>query len=100
MKIHMLALYRIKEDKIDEVKEAVATVVDAIKENEPGTLFYEAYQGQEDVSFFHMMTFENEDAEEIHRSTPHMAEFAAALYPNCVEEPVFVELDLIRSNVR
>lgn len=100
MKIHMLALYRVKEDKIEEVKEAVAIVVDAIKDNEPGTLFYEAYQGQEDVSFFHMMTFENEDAEETHRSTPHMAEFAAKLYPNCVEEPVFVELDLIRSNVR
>lgn len=100
MKIHMLALYRVKEDKLDEVKEAVSTVVEAIKENEPGTLFYEAYQGQEDVSFFHIMTFENEEAESTHRSTPHMAEFAKVLYPNCVEEPVFVELDMIRSNVR
>ena len=76
---HMLALYRIKGDKLEEVKEAVAEFVEAVKLNEPATLFYEAYQGTDDLSFFHIMTFENEEAEEKHRSTPHMGTFVAKL---------------------
>lgn len=100
MKKHMLAIYRIKEDKVDEVKEAVSDFVDAVKRNEPATLFYEAYHGQGDVSFFHIMTFEDDEAEEAHRTTPHMAVFVQKLYPHCEEEPGFVELELVRSNVR
>lgn len=96
----MLAIYRVKEDKLDEVREVVTEFVDAVKENEPATLFYEAYQGREDVSFFHLMTFENDEAEEAHRVTPHMAAFVQRLYPDCEEEPGFVELELVRSNVR
>ena len=50
--IHMMAIYRIKPDKVDEVRLAVTEFVQAVKENEAGTLFYEAYQGKEDLSFF------------------------------------------------
>jgi quinol monooxygenase YgiN len=99
-KIHMMALYRVRREKLDEVREAVADFVAAVKENEPGTLFYEAYQGVGDLSFFHVMTFEDEAAEENHRRTPHMEAFVKKLYPSCEEEPGFVNLDLIGSNVR
>ena len=99
-KIHMLTLYRVKKEKVKEVREAVTEFVAAVRENEQGTLFYEAYQGRGDVSFFHLMTFEDEASEESHRETPHMEAFVQKLYPNCEEEPGFVDLDLIESNVR
>jgi quinol monooxygenase YgiN len=99
-KIHMMAIYQVKQDKLDEVRLAVTEFIDAVKENEPGALFYESYQGKDDVSFFHLMTFENSVAEELHRQTPHMAAFVQKLYPNCEEEPGFVELTLVGSNVR
>ncbi|MGD8353934.1 MAG: antibiotic biosynthesis monooxygenase [Pseudomonadota bacterium] len=99
-KIHMMAIYNVKADKVDEVRLAVSEFIDAVRENEPGTLFYESYQGKDDLSFFHLMTFENAVAEEIHRQTPHMETFAKKLYPNCVQEPGFVELTLVGSNVR
>lgn len=99
-KIHMLALYQVKLDKIDGVRLAVTEFINAVKENEPGTLFYESYKGKEDTSFFHLMTFEDSVAEETHRQTPHMAAFAKKLYPNCEDEPGFVELELVGSNVR
>ena len=99
-KIHMMAIYQVKIDKIDEVRLAVSEFVDAVKENEPGTLFYESYQGKGDLSFFHLMTFEDGVAEELHRQTPHMATFVQKLYPNCEDEPAFVELELVGSNVR
>ena len=44
-KIHMMAIYQVKADKIDEVRLAVTEFIDAVKENEAGALFYEAYQG-------------------------------------------------------
>ena len=99
-KIHMMAIYQVKPDKVDEVQLAVTDFIDAVKENEPGTLFYESYQGKGDLSFFHIMTFENKVAEELHRQTPHMTAFELKLYPNCVEEPGVVELELVGSNVR
>lgn len=99
-KIHMMAVYQAKKNKVDDVRLAVTEFVDAVKENEPGTLFYESYQGKDDLSFFHLMTFENALAEELHRQTPHMAAFVQRLYPNCEEEPGFVELELVGSNVR
>ncbi len=98
--IHIMALYRVKEDKLQEVITAVEEFVDAVKDNEPGTLVYESVRGKDDLSFFHIMTFQNEEAEESHRSTPHMSKWVKTLYPNCQEEPVFVELDLVRSNIR
>jgi len=99
-KIHMLALYRVKAGKIGEVREAVSEFVDSVRADEPGALFYEAYQGKGDVSFFHVMTFEDSESEEQHRKTPHMETFVRKLYPNCEEEPGFVELELVGSNVR
>ncbi len=99
-KVHMMAIYQVKEDKVDDVRFAATEFVEAVKENEPGTLFYESYQGKGDLSFFHLMTFENKVAEELHRKTPHMTAFEVKLYPNCEDEPVFVELELVGSNVR
>jgi quinol monooxygenase YgiN len=98
--IHMMALYRVKKEKLKDVQKAVAEFVETVKKNEPGTLFYEAYQGRGDLSFLHVMTFEDEASEEHHRQTPHMKAFVKTLYPNCEEEPGFVNLELIRSNVR
>ena len=99
-KIHMMAIYQVKIDKVDEVRLAVAEFIEAVKENEAGTLFYESYQGKGDLSFFHLMTFEDSVAEELHRQTPHMTTFVQKLYPNCEDEPSFVELELVGSNVR
>ena len=99
-KIHMMAIYQVKENKVDDVRLAVTEFVDAVKENEPGTLFYESYQGKGDLSFFHLMTFENKVAEELHRQTPHMRTFELKLFPNCEDEPGVVELTLVGSNVR
>ena len=98
--IHIMAIYKVKSDKADVVRLAVSEFIDAVRENEPGTLFYESYQGKDDLSFFHIMTFENALAEELHRQTPHMADFVKKLYPCCVEEPGFVELEMVGSNVR
>ena len=45
----------------------------------------------------HLMSFVDEEAERIHRSTPHVKKFVEILYPNCDEAPAFVDLTLVRS---
>jgi quinol monooxygenase YgiN len=100
MSKHMMTIYRVLDDKVDEVKTAVAEFVTTVKEKEPKTLYYEVFQGQGDVMFFHIMTFEDGVAEQSHRQTPHMKVFEQKLYPCCEEEPALVELDQVASNVR
>ena len=99
-KIYMLALYKVKPESLDEVRQAADRFVSEVKDKEPSTLFYEVYQGIGDNSFFHVMTFEDVDAEERHRTTPHMSNYAGILQEACEEDPVFVELNLLASNVR
>ncbi len=99
-KVHMMTMYSAKIDKVEQVKEAITEFVIAVKENEPETLFYEAYQGKGDMTFVHIMTFENSVAEQKHRDTDHMGTFVQKLYPNCQDEPGFIDLELVKSNVR
>jgi quinol monooxygenase YgiN len=92
--IGKIARYVVKESEIDEVKLAVEEFVGAIKSNEPDTV-YHAYQADGDITFVHVMTFSDEDAEERHRTAPYTNSFVDLLYPRCEETPVFSDLMLV-----
>ncbi len=96
--IYVMARYRVKKGKIEEIKKAIIDFVDAIRKNEPGTLFYDSFQEEDSLSFVHFMSFKDEKAREFHTNTAHVKKFVGILYPECEEEPVFTELKLIRSN--
>ena len=38
-KVHMMAIYRVKPENLDEIKEAVSEFVAAVKENDAEALF-------------------------------------------------------------
>jgi hypothetical protein len=46
------------------------------------------------------MAFPDEMSEKRHRSATHTREFVDFLYPNCEEEPHFIQLELVRSTKR
>lgn len=95
---YVMARYKVKKEKVEEVKRAIKEFVDGIRRNEPDTLFYDAFQEEDDVSFVHFMCFKDGKAQEFHRSTPHVKKFVDVLYPDCEEKPTFTELRLVRSN--
>ena len=95
--LRKIVRYRVHRDKLEKVKEDVSEFVKAVSENEPQTV-YEAYQADDTVSFFHMMTFPDANAERSHRVASYTMRFVAALYPNCDEPPAFADLRLIRSS--
>ena len=49
------------------------------------------------VTFFHVMAFPDEDAEEAHRTAAHTMRFVEELYPRCEEEPIFHTLTLVHT---
>jgi quinol monooxygenase YgiN len=96
---HLFVSFKVKKNKIEETKNTIRRFVDEISRKEPGTILYNCYQEKSDsTSFIHTMTFESEKAEEQHRRTEYVKEFADKLYPVCEKEPVFTELNLICSN--
>lgn len=96
--IHKIARYKVKPEKLAEAHEAIKEFVAAVKENEPGTLLYHAYQERNSFHFYHIMTFADSKAEEAHRNSEHTKKLVAELYPICDEPPRFGDLKLLASS--
>ena len=88
--------YKVKKDNLEEVKKAIEEFVTEVK-NEPGVLSYNAFQ-EEDISFVHFITFKDDMAKKSHENSVHVRKFVDFLYPVCEEEPVFNNLNLVKSN--
>jgi hypothetical protein len=95
----MLVQYRVKRDAVGEMHQAVTKFVDAVRANEPDTI-YGSFMAADGQTFFHAMAFPDEMSEKRHRSATHTREFVDFLYPNCEEEPHFIQLELVRSTKR
>ncbi len=92
---HMISLtaeYKVKKQKVQETKDAIAAFVSAVHKQEPGTVHYEAFQLPDKVSFIHFMTFKDKKSQKFHQSTTHCEKFVECLYPNCEVEPKFTEV--------
>lgn len=97
--IAKIAEFKVKVDKLEECKKAIAEFVAAVKANEPGTILYESYQKTDSVSFIHTMYFKDAEAEEMHKNSPYVKKFVDILYPNCEIKPTFTDLKLLASNI-
>jgi quinol monooxygenase YgiN len=98
--IYRVARYKVKPENLWEAHEAIKTLVEAVKEKEPGTISCEAFQERHAFQFIHVMTFRDAKAEEQHRESEHVREFVRALYPLCETPPVFNDLKLVASTNR
>ena len=89
-----IAEFSVPEEHREDAREAIARFVVAVREHEPGTLTYRAFE-RPGGRFLHLMTFEDEAAEDRHRRTEHVREFVDVLYPLCSREPVFTHVEEI-----
>ncbi len=95
--IRRIASYRIKKDAQENVLTAIEEFVEAIEENEPGTI-YSVYRHEDGRTFTHFMSFPGEQAEESHKSAPYTKKFVDILYPTCEEPPIFEAVELVKSS--
>ena len=100
MPIYQTAHYQVKNEAIDKVKAAVVEFVDYVRENEPGTWFYAAWQAQDDSSkFVHLFTFEDAKAHERHGQSSAVKQFESVYQPELVGGPVlFTDYQLVATN--
>lgn len=81
--------FRLREPSLlQQARSAIDEFVAAVEEHEPGTLLYVSLQDTDDPSHFvHYMEFRDAESHQHHRTTGHVQEFVAKLYPLCEEEP-------------
>ncbi len=100
MPIYQTAHYQVKADAVGKVKEAIIEFVDYVRQNEPATWFYAAWQAKEDPSkFVHLFTFEDEKAHASHGQSEAVKQFERVYQPELVGGPVvFTDYQLVATN--
>ncbi len=97
-KIYSRVEYKVKQDKIKDVKLAIRNYIDIVRETEPSINVYESYQNKGEPSkFIHLAQFKDKEIEENHKNKDHTQEFSNFLYPLCEIEPQFSYMNLIGS---
>ena len=86
MPIIMTARYQVRPQAIDRCKQAIKNLVEYVKENEKGTLYYIAKQEiLNPYAFLHMMIFQDEVALTLHRSSEAAERFVSIIYPSAID---------------
>ena len=100
MPIYQTAHYQVREEALDRVKVAIVEFVAHVRDNEPSTWFYAAWQAKADPSkFVHLFTFEDEEAHERHGCSEAVKHFESVYQPELVGGPVvFTDYQLIATN--
>ncbi|CAN5136231.1 hypothetical protein BH09PAT1_BH09PAT1_4840 [soil metagenome] len=93
--IYKKAEYKVKKEFVAKAEEIILDFIKQVHTNENDTHVYDAFLGEDGVSFTHFMVFAGSAAEEVHKNTSYVQEFVAALYPLCEVEPVFTRLSPI-----
>lgn len=89
MPIHQTARYRVRPDAVDKVVAAVREFVDHVRDHEPGTRLYAAWQQADDPTrFVHLFIFEDEAAQAAHGSSEAVRLFESIYTPELLDGPV------------
>ena len=100
MAIHMTARFCVKPESLYLCKQAVEAFIAYIAANEPGTRLYTSLQGSDNpTEFLHYFIFENEAAEQRHRTSDAVKHFTDTLYPELSSKGVeFTTYSMVASS--
>ena len=100
MPIYQTAHYQVEDEAVDKVRAGIIEFVDYVRQNEPNTWFYAAWQAKEDPSkFVHLFTFEDEKAHARHGQSEAVKQFEGVYQPELVGGPVvFTDYQLVATN--
>ena len=99
--LYITATYQVKPDSVQRVKAAIDKFTHYVKENEPGTQLYLAWQDKNDLTkFIHFFIFADEKAQEIHSNSDAVKQFESIYSPELVNGPVlFTHFTSVASNI-
>lgn len=101
MPIYQTAHYRVEPDAVTAVKAAIEEFVQYVRENEPGTGLYAAWQQKDDPTrFVHLFIFEDEAAHQTHGGSEAVRRFESVYSPRLVGGPViFTDFVQVATNL-
>lgn len=87
--VHVIITFTIDPaNSLETVKQIIKEFVVAIRQNEPNTLLYRSFQEVDNpYHFYHVMTFANAQAQQLHRNSSYCSSFVEKLYPLCSQSP-------------
>jgi quinol monooxygenase YgiN len=90
MATYLTARFRVLPEWRDETLEVIRTFVDAVDRKELGTRLYLSLQSEASPDeFLHLFVFEDDAAEEVHRTSAAVRAFTDRLYPHLQEDVEF-----------
>jgi len=94
---YTLAKYVVRQEKLRDVKRAIAEFIQEVGAQEPRTL-YLVFRDESKTTFSHLMAFPDDAAQRRHAQARHTCRFVKKLYPHCVGKPEFNELTLFAAS--
>ncbi|MBX2874735.1 MAG: antibiotic biosynthesis monooxygenase [Saprospiraceae bacterium] len=87
--VHVIITFTIDPaNSLEVVKQIIQEFIVAIRQNEPDTLLYRSFQEvDKPYHFYHIMTFANAEAQQLHRDSSYCSSFVKKLYPLCSQSP-------------
>jgi quinol monooxygenase YgiN len=100
MPIYQTAHYEVRAEAVERVKRAIDEFVRYVRDHEPGSRLYAAWQEVNDpTKFVHLFIFEDEAAHEAHSKSAAVRSFEDVYTPELTAGPViFTDYDLIATN--
>ena len=100
MPIYTIAEYQVKPSGVDNVKKAIEEFVPHVREHEPGTQMYLAWQKKDDPTrFVHFFIFKDEAAHAAHAGSAAVKRFESAYRPELAGgNVVFTDYNLVATN--
>lgn len=98
--VYQTAHYQVKPEAVEKVKAAIEEFVGYVREQEPTTWFYVAWQSEDDPSkFVHLFTFEDDAAQELHGQSEALKKFEDVYQPELLGGPVvFTDYRMVATN--
>jgi quinol monooxygenase YgiN len=97
MALYQTGGYQVKPSAVDKVKRAIQEFVRYVRENEPGTQMYLAWQQKDDPTrFLHLFIFEDAAAQARHGQSEAVRRFESVYSPELVGgDVVFTDYELV-----
>jgi quinol monooxygenase YgiN len=102
MPIYQIATYQVSANALDDVRAAIEEFVAYVRDNEPGTTMYAAWQEHDDpTKFAHLFIFADDKAHTAHGESPAVRRFEDVYRPVLAAGPVvFTDYHLVADNRR
>jgi quinol monooxygenase YgiN len=88
---YTLSTFTVGEENLKTAQRALAELVAALRQHEPGTL-YLVFREEDAPAFRCVMAFPDEAAERAHATSPYVVRFARKMQGLCQGNPSFVDL--------